>query len=459
MAKKFKYIWVSADGVSFSIPKRLQEEGETVFAVLASDWKNETAWGVEDKEKTDLMKQRHSGMLNIKSAKSMLTAASSIKDKEAYRVICDTNALWPVAEKFKKMGFKGLLPSHKDHDLEEDRNGAKKMVDELYKDLETGEHQEFKSIDEVEEYFTDNEDKFYVAKGNHEDTSAIVPSVQRADWNHNEILTSLRADANYEKGGIALEEKVMDIVEFCPEAISYDGKVVGVNIDVENKPVGAGNEGFQTGDSSSTSMWITEGEIYEKFLKPLEDKMLRKGELTYWDANVAYSPSRQKFYFLEYCPNRMGYDAIWNELATMPSVAEYYERIFDGEQVFQADVEKYGSSIRLFNLKKDKDQIIQTEKDDNIWLVDVKSKDDQNFIIGYDEFAAVITGAGDELDESFDEVYETLDKVGFSKGYRRPKHDVMSYSYVTSIPNRFQTLSGLFKELGGPGDKSLDSIN
>jgi hypothetical protein len=55
----------------------------------------------------------------------------------------------------------------------------------------------------------------------------------------------------YESEGFILEEKIEDMIEFIPEIIAYDGEIVGINVNLENKPIGAGNIGFQTGDAAS----------------------------------------------------------------------------------------------------------------------------------------------------------------------------------------------------------------
>jgi hypothetical protein len=79
-----------------------------------------------------------------------------------------------------------------------------------------------------------------------------------------------------------------------------------MNINLENKPIGAGNISFQTGDAASFIFWIDKNEpafqkLYELFFKPSIDRWVREDEMVVWDAGVMYSPSRNAFYFTEFC--------------------------------------------------------------------------------------------------------------------------------------------------------------
>lgn len=445
-------VWISGDGVTGSIAARLQDEGVTVFYSLVDDW-SLTGWNPQDdKEALKRMKSRHQGMIKSCPILTLLRALKDIKDKSQYFIVCDTNALYPVAEQLKKMGYEGLLPSEADYKMEEDRAGAKKFVEKNYPIFDKQEAQEFKKTEDVEKYLDENPETFYVGKGNDENVSAVVPNTDIAEHNHAIIKDSFEGDPGYESGGMMLEEQIRDIVEFCAAAYAYDGKVIGVNIDLENKPVGAGNEGFQTGDSSSIICWLSQSYIYEQFLKPMESKMLRKGELTLWDANVAYSPSRNKFYFLEYCSNRFGINALFDEICTQPSVSEYFRKIIEGQPLYDAETKKFGASIRVFNLKHGgalpKDgALILGDDQEGVWLVDAKKEDKKTKVVGYDENVMIITGSGDTLEEAFYKAYETMHGVSYTDGVKRPHHDVMSTAYQSSIPNRFQVMKQLFEEL------------
>jgi hypothetical protein len=140
------------------------------------------------------------------------------------------------------------------------------------------------------------------------------------------------------------------------------------------------------------------------------DKWTRENEMVVWDAGVMYSPSRNAFYFTEFCSNREGYSSLFSKLSTFPSVSEYYGRIMNKQYLFDKGVKPFGNSIRVFNEIKDRNfkhlimkdaRIITDEKNPNVWLWDVYKKNGKLYTAGYDHNLAVITCAGDNWKENF----------------------------------------------------------
>ncbi len=389
-------------------------------------------------------------------AERLLKAIENINDRSNFFAICPLNLYWPIADKLKALGVKGFLPTKEDRELESDREAAKEFVQKNYKGLEVAEHQEFKTIEEAIKFLSENEN-LYVLKGFSDDAPTVVPNgLGDVEINHAEIENSLKTNQKfYESEGFILEEKINDIIEFTPEATSFDGKVLGVSVDVEAKPLGAGDTGYMTGCSLNTIFWIPpNSEIYNIFLKPQEELMLRKNELTVWDASVLYSPSKDKFYFGEFCENRWGYDSIFAEIATLGSATKYFENLVKGEELIQG-AKKFGSSIRIFNLLPDlkipgrplADSIIITEPSDlNIWLWDAKQEEDKLMSVGYDKDLATVSGAADTFEESVRESYKNLkEKFYFGEMYYRPEFDFLSKDYPTSITNRLNFVLNKFK--------------
>jgi len=188
------------------------------------------------------------------------------------------------------------------------------------------------------------------------------------------------------------------------------------------------------------------GEIFKKFLQPLMPFMLRQNELTIWDASVFYSPSRKKFYFGEYCPNRPGYNSIFTEMTALGGADVYFDYITKKRR-FKPD--KVATSINIFNLtlkKKDwADELIFDFPDGlNFWIWDVKKKDNVKVNVGFDKSAGVVTGSGANINEAAEEMYKNLEQVHLSAMYYRPKHDFLSEDYPTSIPNRLRVLQEIF---------------
>jgi len=454
--KKFNYIFFSVDGHGLPVAYRLQQEGNPVFLGMVENWKDTGC--PERKENEEQKKRRLSlfdGMIKRKvDANRLLEKMKQIENKDSYRVICDFNHLYTYADKIRKMGFSGFLPTKEDFLYEKDRKKAKDLVKKLYPQMEVAENWEFKKAEDALKMMEENPETFYVMKGFKEDAKTVVPDSNIPEVNHLEIKDYLtRYKKDYESEGFLLEEKIPDLVEFTPEAVSYNGKILSVSIDIEAKDIGAGETGFQTGCSLDTVFWINNKDIYKKFLKPLSEMMLRKNELTIWDAAVAFSPSRGKFYFLEFCMNRWGFNSIFTQLSTFTRATDYFERIFNEETLYKENTKMFGSSVRLFNLIEDpknpgekiKDSFVFAKDKKDVWLWDIK-KDDSLRTAGYDKNMAVITGCGDDIYKSSKEAYENLIKYfNWTGALYRDRKDYMSDDYDASILNRLKVLKELFK--------------
>jgi len=368
-------------------------------------------------EEEELVKRRlslYDGMIEKFDADELIEKIRK-ENPEDWFVICDFNYVYPYAEKLKKMGFKGLLPTREDFEFEEDRNKAKEYVFRKYDIFSHQDIQEFDSIKEALKFLKESE-KIYGIKGFNPEAPTYFPMSNDKQIAYDELEDIMISNQKlYESEGFILEEKIEDMIEFVSEIITYDSEIVGINIDIENKPIGAGNIGFYTGDSASFIFWIDKNEpafqkLYELFFKPSMDRWAREDEMVVWDAGIAYSPSRNKFYFLEYCSNREGYSALFDKFSTFNSVSEYYERIMNKQYLFDKDVKPFGNSIRIFNEVRDENfkhlfmkdaRIITDEKNPNIWLWDVYRKNEKLYTAGYDNNLAVITYAGDNWKENF----------------------------------------------------------
>jgi len=438
------YVFFTIDGIGLSIAQKLQEEGNKVYIGQVSDW---SKLGIEQKEKEVDRDKRLSifdGILEKYDADKLLKALLKVKDKENYSIFCDFNYLYPYAEKLKEAGFKGLLPTKDDYEFEKDRNKAKEFVENNYPIFSKQEVYEFSNIDEAIDFLNENQNTLFVLKGNHPDAPTIVPISDEPEENHDELVNELKKNKKiYEQEGFILEEKISDIREFTPESMAYNGNIVGINVDIEAKYLGAGDTGGQTGCSFCVVIWLNkDSQIYEKFLKPLEGDILRKNELTIGDASVLYSPSRDKFYFGEFSKNRWGFDSVFAELSTFNSVSEYFEQILEGKNLNPKY--KYGVAVRLFNIDKEKNLLIHIKNNKNIWLFDAKKKEESIYTCGVGKDIAVVTGAGNTLEEAVENAYNNLKNIKFDGMYYRPKHDFLSFDYPTSIPNRMNLLNELY---------------
>jgi phosphoribosylamine-glycine ligase len=442
------------DGHGLPIAFKLQEEG---YKVYVGQFYHLEGKKEEEKEKEQRM-SLYDGLLDKKSGVELVNALLKVKNKDRYFVIFDFPFMWQYAEELRKAGFKGLLPRKEDWELEEDREKAQKLAEERYEIFSEKEHYEFQTIDEARQ-FLEATDKCWVLKGNHDDAPTIVPISDEPEIAKLEIINALDMNKKlYEAEGFSLQEKLTDILEFTPEAQAINGLVKAISVDIEIKNYASGNRGFggQTGCSADVIFWLTkeEGErIYDNFLKPLEKEMLRKNELTVWDASVLYDKQKKQFFFGEYCPDRWGFNCIFTELSTLPSVGYYFEKLLREEDVYDPkECKRFGASFRIFRVavfgqSRDKieseDIILPEGFDKDIWLWDVKKTSKGLETANYDYNVAVVTGAGETLEEAFQKAFENTKKIVFN-GYHWQLDMVLNRSYKNNIPERFEFVKEYF---------------
>jgi hypothetical protein len=227
-----------------------------------------------------------------------------------------------------------------------------------------------------------------------------------------------------------------------PEIQFYNGKPIATLVDIELKRFGAGDNSIMTGCSGDLVFTTEiESKINEVAFPKVVYDMAKKHEgLFVWDASLLFDKDNGDIYFGEYCPNRMGYNCFYSELALVGSASEYFEAIVKGDNPFPYG---FGSSVRMFNLHKDKDRRtlagagIEYSDDACVWLMDVKSEDDKMVTAGYSFDLGVATGFGSSIQESAKSAYQMVDEVSFMGKYFRPLTDYLDKKYPTSITNRY----------------------
>lgn len=441
-----KIAMLSVDGYGFPIAYHLQEEGHEVYVGQVRDWTNVNV-KVNEKEK-DRRKRLmlYDGMFQNKwSAErlvSFLLGQPNGRRSDEWFVLCDFNWLWPYADRLRKAGFRGLLPHRDDYLLEHDRNAARDLVTELYPNVDTGDYHEFKTAKDGLKFLTTNKDKLYVLKGFNAESETVVPGSDDIETNREILIDALEHDKErlYEKDGFILEEKIPDVIEFTPEAYGFDGEIRSVNVDVEHKRFGSRN-GPMTGCAAGIVIWQeAESQLYEMFLRPLEERMLRPNELTIWDLSVLYSPSREKFYAGEFCPNRMGFDAVFTEICTYPSTSDWLDHLISGTQPKR---DPLGVSIRIFNPDKQDSLFIGDPADRNIWCYDIHQTEGKIYTTGLGKDTYVLTAEGNDIKDTIRKLYQLEHKVEFDPGYCLQMHDWTDTGWHQNILNRIKIISEL----------------
>lgn len=440
-----KICWFTFDGNGFSIAKKLQEEGHTVLVGQAETYKE---LGIDKEEDPKDQIQRMStweGMIEKKTAKQLLKEMESFEDKDEWGVICDFNNLFAVADKIKEMGFAGenghgfyFLPTREQFELESDRDAGKNFVKENYK-VEVGEKHDFKTIDDGIKFLQDagTKNQVWVLKAYNDDLNAIVPTSEDPMLAKDELISALASErAGYEAQGYLLEEKITNPQELTPQAVFYDGEPVFFDIDVETKPIFAGDTGPQTGCASNLIFSISEFDaISELAFPPIVYAMAAKQKgLFVWDASILIDRRTGKKYFGEFCANRWGFDSFFTELAMCDSVSDYFENVMQGINPL---TKRFGASVRMFNVKKAGNISVIHKSTDDIWMYDVTKPKKDVVSIGYCWDLLVATGAGNDIDQAVDNCYERLSEVAFTGGGYKPKFDFLSQDYGTSLINRY----------------------
>jgi len=467
-----KYAVFTYDGHGLPIAYKLLLEGNDVIVGQAEKLEHMP----EEEEETKKRRlSLYDGMIEKVSADKLLEILRKEK-KEDWFVIGDFNYVYPYTEKVKKMGFRGLLPTREDFELEEDRNKAKEYVFKRYKIFSRQDIQEFDKIKDGLKFLKES-DKIYGIKGNNPQAPTYFPISNEKEIAYQELEDIMVNNQKlYESEGFILEEKIEDLIEFCPEIVTFDYEIVGMSINIENKPIGAGNVGLPTGDSASFIFWIDKDEpgfqkLYEMFFSPASDKIYRENELVIWDAGTIYSPSRNAFYFTEFCSNRMGFSAIFDELCTLDSVSEYFEKALEKQYIFDKNVKMFGCSIRVFNEIKDKqvkhmpqrDALVIADKENkDVWLWDVYEKNGRLYTAGLDHNLAVITSADNNWKVGFylaDEMLSDGKTFVFPAMLYRRAFELVRCDYPQNFDERIKFVYNLIgREIPEEFEKTAEEI-
>jgi len=435
------------DGHGIPIAIKLQEEGNDILVAQIEDASKVKM--KEDKESKERRLTLGDGIVKKEPADKVLEKLLKLSDAEKrdYFIICDFNNQYYYSEPLIEAGFTGLLPTKEDMELEQDRAKAKEFVLQHFPYLNVPETYEFKTIKEGIEFLKKEQD-IYVLKGNYEECATIVPKSNDVNIAREELIEALERDKqNYERQGFVFERKIIRGIEFIPEGVWMDGVLLGVSVDIETKYIGSGNIGYQVGCAQDLVFLLSlDHSIYEMFLKPHEEIAKQRKGLFIGDAGVIWDIDKQKFYFLEYCQGRFGFNCIFTELSLFDKVSEYFERIRNLIPLYnwQRNQPTHGASVRIFNLLRGEDRRIikdikiKVANPKFVWLWDVKKEGKDYVNAGYDKNLAVITGRGYDLYQAVEDCYENLRlNFYFPEMYYRPKFDFLNESYDGSIVTRY----------------------
>lgn len=445
------FIVFTHEGTILPVAHKLEKEGNRVIVGIISDNKDillpEEKHKPEDADKKKRRMAVYDGIIDKYDANEVLKIMKKIKDKDEWIVITDSNQNFRFTEKALEMGFtKGMFPTEEDRRMEVDRKMAKEFVKEHYEGIEVAEVQSFKSIaDGIE--FLNQSDELWVLKSSGDKGETIVPESEDCEIARSQLIAALEEmQKDYESNGFILEQKIQDVTELTPEMMFWDGVPVMASLDIENKAIGAGNIGVQTGCMTNLIVRTDfKDRINELAFPEIVHEMAKKHKgLFVWDLSILID-KKGRLFFGEYCSQRFGWDCFPTELAMCADddgtkvATPFFAAIVNGKNPMR---KLYGAGVRLMNIGPMGHMIeggtieVKSEAEKDSFLYEAKMEKGKLVSTnqGYD--FAVVTAASDDCHDAVNLCYESVEKVMFEGKYFRSKEDFLSYGYTAAIMRR-----------------------
>ncbi len=446
------FIIFTHEGTILPVAHKLEKEGNRVIVGIIEDNKDillpEEKHKPEEPEKKKQRMSLYDGMLDKYSADEVLKMMKRIKDKENWIVLTDSNQNFKFTEKALEMGFtKGIFPTAEDRSMEVDRKKAKDFVKEHYPDIEVAEVKSFKLIADGIEFLNQSEE-LWVLKSAGDRGETIVPESDDIDMARIQVIAALEdMQKDYESNGFILEQKIQKVIELTPEIMFWNGIPITVSLDIENKTIGSGNIGIQTGCTQNLIVKTKFEDRLNKIAFPeiVHEMAKKRTGLFVWDLSILID-TKGRMFFGEYCSQRFGWDCFPTELAMSGDdegskiVTPFFASLLYKKNPLRKN---YGAAVRIMNVGPYGKMIeeggveVKDEASPDVYLYEVKQDKEGKIVStvqGYD--FAVVTGVSDELHEAIDKCYEYIEMITFEGKYYRPKFDFTSYDYSSAIMRR-----------------------
>lgn len=444
-----RYVVFTYEGYGLPVAYHLLREGHDVLVAQVEDQAEvlselERNLGAEDPVEHDRRMALYDGLLEKRPAAEVVAELERGTDRKETYLYFDLNHLFRYSEPLASLGYPGNFPTSEDYRLEIDRERAKSFVKDHYPNVRVGKNHRFNRAEEARVFLQDT-DELWVLKGLEEDARTVVPEVEDPILARDQILEVLFQNrAEYESAGFLLERRIPNMLEFTPQRIYVDGQVVSTLMVLENKSLGAGNVGPLTDCAQDLTFLIeNDAKIAEIAFPDVVDEMARNHRgVFYWDASLLIDSRTGKIYFGEFCANRPGYNALYNQMGLAGSAAKYFENVARGKNPFPDN--QVGAAVRLFNLHEDDegwplpnaaiDYRSRSELD--LWLTDLHCTKGRLRTTGFTDTLGVATGSGHSLTEAARRTHRAIEELSFEGLFYRPQFDLLSREYKTSIANR-----------------------
>lgn len=454
------FIFITKECVVYPIADRLADDGRKVVVGLVPDEEGEKKSPEREKRRRAL----YDGILEYHEASDVLDWMSKLPNKDEWFVMLDYGDLWEWSEKILNLGFKtGIFPTERTYSLERDRQAGKEFAKKHYPMLKVAPVHEFKKVDDAIKLLDETKDKIFVLKSEGSNAETVVPLTSDFDLARRQIIGALKSETKgYEKEGFTLEEKIQNPIEITPVMLFWNGKPLFSLVEIENKPLGAGNIGRLSGGCQDLCIQTPLDCKLNKIAFPpiiYDDMAKEQPGIGIYDAGMLWDG--KEFFFTEFCEARWGWDGIFSEIAMCGdadgknSVTRHFEEIAQGKSPLRSN---YGVAVRMFQTEPDSKHADVYQDgyavdwldrfNEQLFFYCIRKEGDQFVSVGYEKDFGVATGTGATLQEAVNRAYAAAEGVAMTGLLYRPKFDFLSLDYPTSIMKRYEWLmkSGLIGE-------------
>jgi len=419
-----------------------------------TDVEDEKKTGLFQKEKEERRLLQGKGIITRHSADDVVKKLLSQKPSDDMTVIFDFNHGTKYGEPLKKHGYRGIFAQEWAYDLERKREKAGEMVKKYYKDVKVPRQVKFgtNSADKIKQFIEKDPLTVWVVKPNAEGMWVFCPKSEEGPIAMQENLNHI--DANREAINaipMVLQEKVIG-TEINIETGYCDGKPVYCAIDLENKFMETEEMGHQSGCAFDLVKFVPlDCELRRMCNQPF-DRLAEKLNFTgLMDMNAIISNADGKPYFIEFCPNRFGYDALMTEIECYgKGVDTYLKDLTQG--TMNPPLDRFAASVKVFNRDHHEDFIssifdkeyehvkFQFQGDqDGVWLWDVWKDGNDYRLAHYCDDAAVVTASSDTAQGAIEKAKLKAERsLEFDGKYFRG--DVDSYTRTYNPAYRYEYL-------------------
>ncbi len=430
-SKKPIYIF-TADHSGLPLASRLQNEGENVTLVLIHPTKEKGKLELpktpeEHKRNAEKIKYLNKNATNIVK-KMWADDAMRIIKKDDY-VIFDQIYGFQFGEALYKRGAKVWGGSKVGYMLETERKQTLKLLGSLGFDIPEQHYFGANSSQKGIEFLKKAKDEtLYVFKSDYPRVTTLV-----AEDTNDAIIKKLMVEKkDIDKDDFLLQQRITGI-EMTVETLYSNGIPIMADIDLEAKNKYNETSKVQTGCSFGLS-WIIpiDHPLRQTLNSPLDAFAKKYIGTGLMDITVIYEPNDNRYYALEVCGSRFGYNCFYTTMDLLNiSLGEFIKNYMDGNYKKDIGVElfeqEYGASLRLFNDGNSPDQRISIDEgyEKNCWLWDCRKEGDDLLTIGTEtgEATGIITAHADTPEGAFAKIRTIYSKVHMATAWARDDYE------------------------------------